>query len=221
VYSVFKMAYVPTDPTGPPPAHLVAMDVGQLINALKNNADALLVNGRMTVRPDLITANHEIKHIIGLLVERAVQVEERENRVKEELDTTKGLLTYLQEVNTAREREINGIRRRLDACQNERAMARNERDNLARVNANQANQLQDQQVRQRRIRDNLQQRNNRLTHQLAVERLTSRNLGRIRDRMQAQMAVLRIQAQWFRIRHAGPAINNPPANPQVIWLPLQ
>jgi chromosome segregation ATPase len=222
------MAYVPTDPAGPPPAHLVAMDIGQLINALKNNADALLVNGRMVVRQDLITANHEIKHIIGMIVDRAVQVEERENRLKEELDTTKGLLKYLQEVNTAREREITGIRRRLEACQNERNgyrnernILQNERNNLATANFNQANQLQDQQVRHRRIRDNLQQRNNRLTHQLAVEQLTSRNLGRIRDRMQAQMAVLRIQAQWFRIRHAGPAINNPPANPQVVWLPLQ
>ena len=31
------MAYVSTDPTGPPSAHLVAMDINQLINALKND----------------------------------------------------------------------------------------------------------------------------------------------------------------------------------------
>ena len=71
------MAYVPTDPTGPSSAHLVAMDINQLINALKNGADALLVNGRMTVTPNLININHEIKHIIGLIIDHGIQVEER------------------------------------------------------------------------------------------------------------------------------------------------
>ncbi|GES79366.1 hypothetical protein RCL_jg6364.t1 [Rhizophagus clarus] len=84
---------------------------------------------------------------------------------------------YLQEVTNAREREIHGIRQRLIACQNERNRLQNERNHLVNANRDQANQLQDQQVRQRRIRDTLQQRNNRLTHQLAIERLTSRNLG--------------------------------------------
>ena len=216
------MAYVPTDPTGPPSAHLVAMDINQLINALKNDADALLVNGRMTVTPNLININHEIKHIIGLIIAHGIQVEERARQTREELDTSTGLLKYLQEVTNAREREIHGIRQRLIACQNERNGLQNERNHLVNANRDQANQLQDQQVRQRRIRDTLQQRNNRLTHQLAIERLTSRNLGRIRDRMQAQLAALRIQAQWFQIRQAGPIVNNPHLdNPQVIWLPLQ
>ncbi|GBB91109.1 hypothetical protein RclHR1_18220009 [Rhizophagus clarus] len=118
---------------------------------------------------------------------------------QEELDTLTGLLKYLQEVANAREREIHGFRQRLIACQNERNRLQNERNglqnernHLVNANRNQANQLQDQQVWQRRIRDTLQQKNNRLTHQLAIERLTSRNLGRIRDRMQAQLAVLRI-----------------------------
>jgi hypothetical protein len=218
------MAYVPTDPTGTPPAHLVAMDIGQLVHTLKNDANALLVNGRINVTPDLIGINHEIKYIIDILINRAVQIEEREKQKQEELDTAKGLLKYLQEVNTAREREINNVRRRAGLLQNERDVLRNERDALVIANNNQAYDLQEQQTRQRRIRDALQQRNTRLTDQLAIERLTSRNLGRIRARMQAQIAVLRIQAQWFRIRQVGPGINNPPPpinTPQVVWLPLQ
>ncbi|GET00652.1 hypothetical protein GLOIN_2v1781358 [Rhizophagus clarus] len=191
------------------------MDINQLINALKNDAYALLVNGRMTVTPNLININHKIKHIIGLIIAHGIQVEERTRQTREELDTATGLLKYLQEVTNARECEIHDIRQRHIACQNERNGLQNERNHLVNANRDQANQLQDQQVRQRRIRDTLQQRNNRLTHQLAIERLTSRNLGRIRDRMQAQLAALRIQAQWFQIRQAGPIVNNPHLdNPQ-------
>ncbi|GBB96572.1 hypothetical protein RclHR1_27880004 [Rhizophagus clarus] len=165
------------------------MDINQLINALKNDADALL-----------------------LMVYR---LKKEQDKLGKSLILRLALLKYLQEVTNAREREIHGIRQRLIACQNERNGLQNERNHLVNANRDQANQLQDQQVRQRRIRDTLQQRNNRLTHQLAIERLTSRNLGRIRDRMQAQLAALRIQAQWFRIRQAGPIVNNPHLdNPQ-------
>src|SRR5579871_4080004 len=104
------MAYVPTDPTGTPPAYLVAMDIAQLVHTLKNDANVLLVNGRINVTPDLIGINHEIKYIIDILINRAVQIEEREKQKQEELDTAKGLLKYLQEVNTSREREINNVR---------------------------------------------------------------------------------------------------------------
>jgi hypothetical protein len=214
------MAYVPTDPTGPPPAHLVAMNIGQLVDTLRNDADALLITGRINVTADLIRANHEIKHIIRIVIGHAIQVEEREKQTRTELDTASGLLKYLQDVNTAREREINNIRRRLTDCQRMREMDQNERDALFMANNNQAYELQEQQIRQRRIRNGLQQRNNRLADRLAIERLTTRNLGRIRTRMQTQLAALRIQAQWFRIRQGGPIANNPPNTPPVIWLPL-
>ncbi|GBB93904.1 hypothetical protein RclHR1_22500001 [Rhizophagus clarus] len=80
------MTYVSTDPTGHPLAHLVAMDINQLINALKNDADALLV-------------------------------ESRTRQTRKELDTSTGLLKYLQEMTNARESEIHGIKQRLIACQ--------------------------------------------------------------------------------------------------------
>ncbi|GBB96275.1 hypothetical protein RclHR1_27140003 [Rhizophagus clarus] len=163
------MAYVPTDPTGISPAYLVAIDINQLINVLKNNADALLVNSQMTVTLNFININHKIKHIIGLIIAHGIQVEERARQTREELDTLTGLLKYLQEVTNAREREIHGIRQRLIVCQNERNGIENERNHLVNANHDQANQLQDQQVRQRRIRDTLQQRNNRLIYQLAIK----------------------------------------------------
>ncbi|GBC00432.1 hypothetical protein RclHR1_38540002 [Rhizophagus clarus] len=128
------MAYVSTDPTGVLPAHLVAMDINQLINALKNGADALLVNGRMTVTPNLININHEIKHIIELIIAHGIQVEERAGQTREELDTSTGLLKFLQEVTNAREREIHGIRQRFIACQNERNGIQNKRNRLANEN---------------------------------------------------------------------------------------
>ncbi|GBB99821.1 hypothetical protein RclHR1_36430001 [Rhizophagus clarus] len=99
------------------------MDINQLINALKNDADALLVNAH------------------------GIQVEERAKQTREELDISTGLLKYLQEVTNAREREIHGIRQRLIACQNERNGLQNERNHLVNANRDQANQLQDQQVR--------------------------------------------------------------------------
>ena len=150
------MAYVPTDLTGPPPVHLVAMNIGQLVDTLRNDADTLLAAGRMNVTADLIRANHEIKHIIRIIIDHAVQVEEREKQTRTELDTASGLLKYLQDVNTARKCEINNIRRRLNECQNERNRLHNERDTLFMANNNQAYELQEQQTRQRRIRDGLQ-----------------------------------------------------------------
>ncbi|GBB93001.1 hypothetical protein RclHR1_20990005 [Rhizophagus clarus] len=58
------MAYVPTDPTGPPSAHLVAMDINQLINALKNDADALLVEERARqIRKELDTLTGLLKYL--------------------------------------------------------------------------------------------------------------------------------------------------------------
>ena len=69
------MAYVPMDPTGPPPAHLLAMTENQLVDILKSHADALLTNGRLNVTPNLIGANHQIKYIIEIIMERCRQVD--------------------------------------------------------------------------------------------------------------------------------------------------
>ncbi|GBC07217.1 hypothetical protein RclHR1_07310009 [Rhizophagus clarus] len=110
------MVYIFTDPTGVPPVYLVAIDINQLINALKNDADALLVNGRITITLNLININHEIKHIIGLIIAYGIQVEERARQTRKELDTSTGLLKYLQDVTNAREHKIHGIRQRLIAC---------------------------------------------------------------------------------------------------------
>ncbi|GES93104.1 hypothetical protein RCL_jg20510.t1 [Rhizophagus clarus] len=87
------MAYVPsTEPTGLPPAHLIAMDINQLLDTFRTNADALLVDGRMTVGLNLININNDIKHIIRMIITHIIQVEDRANRTREELDTSTGLL---------------------------------------------------------------------------------------------------------------------------------
>ncbi|GET00688.1 hypothetical protein RCL_jg29024.t1 [Rhizophagus clarus] len=125
------MAYIPhTEPTGPPPAYLIAMNINQLLDTLRTNADTLLVDSQMTVGPNLININNDIKHIIRMIITHIIQVEDRANRVREELDTSTGLLRYLQEQNTATGREIHGIRQRLVVCQNERNGLLNERNGL-------------------------------------------------------------------------------------------
>ncbi|GBC01438.1 hypothetical protein RclHR1_41980001 [Rhizophagus clarus] len=99
----------------------------------------------MTITPNLININHEIKHIIGLIIAHSIQVEERARQTREELNTSTGLLKYLREVTNAREREIHDIRQCLIICQNERNRLQNERNHLVNANRDQASQLQDQQ----------------------------------------------------------------------------
>jgi hypothetical protein len=63
------MAYVSTEPTGPSPEFLVAIDKDGLINALKVHADFLLIRHWLLITPELEKANHQIKHIVNILID--------------------------------------------------------------------------------------------------------------------------------------------------------
>lgn len=232
------MAYVPTNPTGDPPRHLLTLDETQLVAVLKAHIDNLTTNNRIHVTRELHDANHQSKFIIEILLRRV------EERHEEAMATLKGLIEFTEKERDEARKLFKQLQVYARQLANDQDALRHRRDALERevrnlqghvgglrqqIRSNQ-DERNDQANRFRLIRNNLQGRVNRLIgerdvslNQLAIERLTSRNLGRIRTRMQVQMAVLRIQAQWFRIRQAGPMINNPipPNNSQVVWLQLQ
>ncbi|GET55277.1 hypothetical protein GLOIN_2v1790588 [Rhizophagus irregularis DAOM 181602=DAOM 197198] len=82
--------YTPSEPTGPPPAHLVnEKDDDELVRILKAHANLLTTRGRLTVDSEIQEANNQIKHIINILMYRC--------KVKhEELGITKDLLVFAQ-----------------------------------------------------------------------------------------------------------------------------
>ncbi|GBC39273.2 hypothetical protein GLOIN_2v1790588 [Rhizophagus irregularis DAOM 181602=DAOM 197198] len=82
--------YTPSEPTGPPPAHLVnEKDDDELVRILKAHANLLTTRGRLTVDSEIQEANNQIKHIINILMYRC-------KAKHEELGITKDLLVFAQ-----------------------------------------------------------------------------------------------------------------------------
>jgi chromosome segregation ATPase len=229
------MAYTPTEPTGPPPGFLVAMDENGLVNALKAHADFLLTRHRLHIMPELEGANHQIKHIINILMDRyrrvnaarifavnnAQQAENRERELRIHLGSSKDLLRYTQRGLDAVTRERDELRyrrgaleRRVDALTRERDIARAQH-NAVRVQRDGIN------AQYNLVYGQLANANNQVANvnnQLRIEQFIIRNLGRARATLIQRNAALRIQVQWFRNRQ----LNPPPIvqqNPQT-WLIL-
>jgi chromosome segregation ATPase len=216
-----KMAYTPTEPTGPPPGFLVAMDENGLVNALKAHADFLLTRHRLHIMPELEGANHQIKHIINILMGRCRRIVDREREVRIQLGSSKDLLRYTQrglDAATRERNELRGLRgaleRRVNALTGERDIARAQ-FNAARMQCNGIN------AQYNLVYGQLANANNQVANannQLRIEQFTIRNLGRARATLIQRNAALRIQVQWFRNRQ----LNPPPIvqqNPQT-WLIL-
>ncbi|GET61400.1 hypothetical protein GLOIN_2v1778046 [Rhizophagus irregularis DAOM 181602=DAOM 197198] len=111
--------YTPSEPTGPPPAHLAnEEDDDELVRILKAHANLLTTRGRLTVDSEIQEANNQIKHIINILMYRC-------KAKHEELGITKDLLVFAQgERNQARhERNV------LQADYTQAVMDRNETQN--------------------------------------------------------------------------------------------
>ncbi|CAB4419736.1 unnamed protein product [Rhizophagus irregularis] len=82
--------YTPSEPTGPPPAHLAnEEDDDELVRILKAHANLLTTRGRLTVDSEIQEANNQIKHIINILMQRC-------KAKHEELGITKDLLAFAQ-----------------------------------------------------------------------------------------------------------------------------
>jgi chromosome segregation ATPase len=222
------VAYVPTEPTGPPPGFLVAMDGDGLINALKAYADFLLTRQRLLITPELEEANHQIKHIINILINRCRRTGDRERELRIQLGSSKDLLRYTQRGLDATTRERNELRgrraalkRRIAALTGERDIARAQH-NAARMQCNGINAQYNLVYGQLANANNqVVNANNQLANvnnQLQIEQFTVKNLGRAWATLIQRNAALRIQIQWFRNRQ----LNPPPIvqqNPQT-WLIL-
>ncbi|CAB4436926.1 unnamed protein product [Rhizophagus irregularis] len=108
--------YTPSEPTGPPPAHLAnEEDDDELVRILKAHANLLTTRGRLTVDSEIQEANNQIKHIINILMQRC-------KAKHEELGITKDLLAFAQDYDT-----VDELRRRAIG---ERNQARHERNVL-------------------------------------------------------------------------------------------
>jgi chromosome segregation ATPase len=253
--------YVPSEPTGLPPADLRGMNNIQLVGVVKDRADFLTETGRMhliTADDVLHLANHRLKHALNIIVRNCRATYEQRDQLKTDYDlldrqynlvkkqvnsldeTLKGLERKLADASTISDnlRDANhDLQRDSDTFQalrnkaiNERNQARNE---LNRVRADytravgERNDAQNALNRSTLLLNNWRQRAirnggqlNQVNQQLRVAQFTTRQIGRIRDRLQQRIAALRIQVQWFRIRQLNPPpppLNNPP---ETIWLPL-
>ncbi|UZO23911.1 uncharacterized protein OCT59_016240 [Rhizophagus irregularis] len=226
--------YTPSEPTGPPPRDLRDMNNIPLVAVIKDLTDFLTVSDRMVVNRDVQNANHRLKHALNLLIHRCRETyEERDilkaerdrsrkerDELQDELEVQTGLLGFTQdelnivqdtitglEANLAElEREFGGMRMTNRRLQQQYNLMRGER-NRAIGERNRAIGERDA------ARNQLVYANNRVLFGI-------RTLGRLRNRLFQQIAALRIQVQWFRIRQLNPPpppLNNPQ---NTIWLPL-
>ncbi|GET60708.1 hypothetical protein GLOIN_2v1790588 [Rhizophagus irregularis DAOM 181602=DAOM 197198] len=99
--------YTPSEPTGPPLAHLAnEEDDDELVRILKAHANLLTTRGRLTVDSEIQEANNQIKHIINILMYRC-------KAKHEELGITKDLLVFAQGKINAFDETFTNLERQL------------------------------------------------------------------------------------------------------------
>jgi len=206
------------------PHHISVMNADELVARLKVDVDELLTSDRIYVNDLLYRTRNEIDHIIGqlsILHQREVNLldDARKHAVEvlemtqDEKGITDGLLLELQErYNQLGERNMQLQKRQED-----------DRKNFDLVQEDLIN-------RQRRIRDNLLQRINRLTGERDVANVQLGNANVQLGNANVQLNVaqfnnrrilrrnvgLRILVHQFRIRQNPAPISNPP----ITWLLL-
>ena len=194
------------------PQHIATMDGEELSTRLRVDLDELLTSGRVYVNDALHRTREEIDHIVNHLNNKIIHAIEVYNMMDDEKGVADGLLRDLQvrfdesqrrlQVERTNHIQLHDRYRRLQrALEVDRNNHNLERDDLL--------------TRQRRVRDGLQQRINRLTGERdnANTQLANTNaqlvhannraqygiqtMNRLRDRLMRQINALRIQVQWF------------------------
>jgi chromosome segregation ATPase len=171
------------------------MDGDRLINILKAHADFLLIRQRLLIIPELEEANHQIKYIINILMDRCRQTGNRERELRIQLESSKDLLRYTQRGLDAATRERNELRgqraaleRRIVALTGERDIARAQH-NAAKMQCNGIN------AQYNLVYGQLANANNQVANvnnQLQIEQFTVRNLGHAQATLIQRNAALRI-----------------------------
>jgi chromosome segregation ATPase len=255
--------YTPSEPTGPPPAHLAnEEDDDELVRILKAHANLLTTRGRLTVDSEIQEANNQIKHIINILMQRCKAKHEELGITKDLLAFAQGKINAFDETFTNLEHQLviiraandnfrdanHNLQRDYDTVDELRRRAIGER-NQARHERNVLQADYTQAVRDRNEAQNAVNRGNillnhwrlratrtggqlvlanaqigqvnaQLVHANNRVRFGIQTLGRLRNRLFQQIAALRIQVQWFRIRQLNPPpppLNNPQ---NTTWLLL-
>lgn len=191
-----------------------------------HNLPTMHVQNRNRIRHDITTAINYFRHRLEYERQHAIEVQgmmqDERNQIRDDLRDAQGLLRFERDdkarlraeyhqqlaetqrryeiqINNYRNRDRN-LRRAIDRLVVERNNARAQTNNAR----NQYNFVYNQ----------LGESN----HQNGILQLTTRNLTRLRDRLQAQVGVLRIQVAWFRARAGPPAPPPPVIPPQIIWI---
>ena len=160
---------------------------------------------------DLNTMRHAITGLEGTI-----------NRLRGNMAELERQLTGMQRTNDNLWQQYNNVRRERNRAIGERNRAIGERDRALGERDRARIQFAGALAQYNLVFGQLGQTNAQLAHANNRVNFGIQTLGRLRNRLFQQIAALRIQVQWFRIRQLNPP--PPPLNnilPETIWLPLQ
>lgn len=221
---------------------LMAMTETALLNKHEQDVYVLLNTGRLNVDLALFHTAQELVQMADLLTERLRYNFSDRDQIRRNLDQMRREKNDFWLRLTESRREIDRITNERDTLVRERGILQTRLGRIReeRNRANHANNILARERNQARIQytgtlaqynlvfgqlgqANIQlgQANAQLGHTNNRVQFGIRTLARLRNRFMQQIAALRIQVQWFRIRQLNlppPPLNNPS---QTTWLLLQ
>ena len=215
---------------------LMRMTETAILNKHEQDVYALINAGRMTVDPAVIQTAREAVQMADLLVERLRYNFSERDRIQRNLDQMRIEKNDFWIRLTEARRGIDTITAERDELVRERGILQGRLGRIReeRNRTHHANGILTRERNEARIRytgtlaqynlvfGQLGQANALLTHANNRVQFGIRALARFRNRFIQQIAALRIQVQWFRIRQLNPPpppLNNPPNHP-ITWLLL-
>jgi chromosome segregation ATPase len=209
--------------TATDPLHLANHRLKHAVNELRRRC-------RITHEDyDLLQRQYNItKDLLDRTQKRIKTVDEVHANLENRLRTVSTMNDTLRDANHNLQRDSDTFQRLRNQAIDERNRARTDYDRAARERNNAQNAvnrgnilLNHWRLRATRTGGQLVLANAQLAHANNRVRFGIQTLGRLRNRLFQQIAALRIQVQWFRIRQLNPPL--PPLNhPQnTTWLLLQ
>ena len=177
---------------------------------------------------DLLKRQYKItKDMLDHAQNRIRAFDETHANLENRLRTIGAMNDTLRDANHNLQRDSDTFQRLRNQAIDERNRARADYDraarerNIAQNAVNRGNILLNHwRLRATRTGGQLVQANAQLAHANNRVRFGIQTLGRLRNRLFQQIAALRIQVQWFRIRQLNPPPPPPNNPPNLIWLLL-
>lgn len=211
------------------PDDLLAMTENDLLSKHQLDVQTLLGTGRLSVDLALFHTAQGILSIAELLTDRLRYNFSERDRIRRErnnfwlrLTEARREIDRITAERDAHVRDIGILRGHLDRIRRERNQAGHANAILIRERNEAQIQSTGTLAQYNLVFGQLGQINMQLAHANNRVRFGIQTLGRLRNRLFQQIAALRIQVQWFRIRQLNPP--PPPLNnilPETIWLPLR